>query len=124
MLLKILLVGIGGFVGAIFRYQISQWVHRFSESDLPVATLFVNGLGSFLLGLVTGLDLSEVWVLLCGTGGLGAFTTFSTFKLEAIQLHFQQKWKTFAIYIITSYGAGIGLAYAGFQIAQGVSSLS
>lgn len=122
MLWKILLVGIGGFVGAIFRYQISQWIHRFSKSDLPVATLFVNVLGSFLLGLLTGLDLSEVWILLCGTGVLGAFTTFSTFKLEATQLHLKKKWRIFAIYIITSYGAGIGLAYAGFQITQWLSS--
>ena len=122
MLLKVLLVGVGGFVGAILRYQISQWIHLFSKSDLPIATLYVNILGSFLLGLLTGFDLSEVWILLCGTGILGAFTTFSTFKLEAIQLHLKQKWKTFAIYIITSYSAGIGLAFAGFQIAQWLST--
>jgi fluoride exporter len=122
ILLKIFLVGVGGFVGAILRYQVSQWIHHFSKSDLPLPTLCVNILGSFLLGLLSGFDLAEFWVLLCGTGVLGAFTTFSTFKLEAIQLHLKQKWKNLAIYIITSYSAGIGLAYAGFNFAQWLSS--
>ncbi|MYL48191.1 fluoride efflux transporter CrcB [Halobacillus litoralis] len=116
MLSKLLLVGAGGFIGAILRYGISQWINKRTTSALPVATLFVNLLGSFVLGLLTGLELSTFWVLFGGTGILGAFTTFSTFKLESVQLHFKKNWKTFVLYTVLSYTLGIALAWTGFQL--------
>lgn len=116
MLTKLLLVGAGGFIGAILRHGISQWISKRTVSALPVATLFVNLLGSFVLGLITGLDLSKFWVLFLGTGILGAFTTFSTFKLESIQLRFKKNWKTFILYTVLSYTLGITLAWTGFQL--------
>ncbi|MBX0358420.1 fluoride efflux transporter CrcB [Halobacillus sp. Nhm2S1] len=118
MLSKLLLVGAGGFIGAILRYGISQWINKRTASALPVATLFVNILGSFVLGLITGLDLSTLWVLFAGTGILGAFTTFSTFKLESVQLHFKKNWKTFVLYTVLSYTLGIALAWSGFHLGK------
>ncbi|MEC3884939.1 fluoride efflux transporter CrcB [Halobacillus sp. HZG1] len=116
MFIKLILVGAGGFIGAVLRYGISQWIGKRTASTLPVATLFVNLLGSFILGLLTGLDLSTFWVLFGGTGVLGALTTFSTFKLESVQLHFKKNWKTFILYTVLSYTFGIALAWTGFQL--------
>ncbi|WLR46495.1 fluoride efflux transporter CrcB [Halobacillus litoralis] len=122
MLSKLLLVGAGGFIGAILRYGISQWISKRTVSTLPVATLFVNLLGSFTLGLLTGLDLSNFSVLFLGTGILGAFTTFSTFKLESVQLRFKKNWKIFVLYTVLSYTLGIALAWTGFQLGGIFSS--
>lgn len=118
ILFKLFLVGAGGFIGAMLRYAISQWINNRSSSDLPVATLLVNTLGSFLLGIVIGLDVGTLWFILCGTGVLGAFTTFSTFKLESIQLHGKKKWKVLLLYTLLSYSLGIVLAYAGFALGR------
>ncbi|WP_082233024.1 fluoride efflux transporter CrcB [Halobacillus massiliensis] len=115
-LAHILLVGTGGAMGAVLRYLVSQIVNKNYTFQLPVATLLVNLLGSFLLGLLLSLELAESWNLLLGVGIMGAFTTFSTFKLEGIQLHANKKWKVFLQYNLISYGGGIFLAYAGFLL--------
>ncbi|CDQ17785.1 camphor resistance protein CrcB [Halobacillus karajensis] len=118
MLIKLLLIGSGGFIGAVTRYTVSQWINKRTATPFPFATLFVNILGSFLLGLLSGLNLTNGWILFCGTGILGSFTTFSTFKLESVQLHFKQQWKTFILYTVISYGAGILLAFCGCLIGN------
>ena len=74
----ILAVGTGGFLGAIARYYISQKLNKTVEDRLPLGTLAVNLFGSFLLGFILSIGLEEIYILLIGTGFLGAFTTFST----------------------------------------------
>ncbi|MGP4060303.1 fluoride efflux transporter CrcB [Halobacillus sp. H74] len=118
LIIKLLLVGLGGFCGAILRYAVSRWIENRTSSTLPTATLFINIAGSFLLGVLLGLDLTKTWFLLCGTGILGAFTTFSTFKLEAIQLHINKHRKSFTYYVLASYFFGICLAYTGFKFGR------
>jgi fluoride exporter len=113
-----LLVGTGGFFGAIARYSASQYFNKNHTLRLPAATLFVNILGSFLLGLLIGKGTGEMWSLLLGTGFLGSFTTFSTFKLEGIQLHVDKRRKDFILYIVICYGGGILLAFVGYEIGR------
>jgi fluoride exporter len=116
--LTFLLVAVGGFFGAIARYSASQYFNKNHSFRLPVATLFVNILGSFLLGLLIGHGTGEVWILLLGTGFLGSFTTFSTFKLEGIQLHVDRRRTDFILYNVICYGGGILLAFAGYRIGH------
>jgi fluoride exporter len=113
-----LLIGIGGFFGAIGRYAASQYFNKNHSFRLPVATLFVNILGSFLLGILIGNGTGEMWSLLLGTGFLGSFTTFSTFKLEGIQLHVDSRRKDFILYNIICYGGGILFAFIGYEIGK------
>ena len=89
-----LAVGIGGFVGAIARYQISeslsQWcVEKFGRA-YPLGTFVVNVLGCLLIGLLMTLAIekrfSEQTQKLLITGGLGSLTTFSTFGMDAVNL--------------------------------------
>ena len=89
---NLLLIGIGGFVGAIARFWLSGRVQDLSGSiGFPYGTLAINLVGCFLLGIlsylidVRGMFTPEVRSLLI-VGLLGAFTTFSTFSLETFNL--------------------------------------
>ncbi|MFG6496586.1 fluoride efflux transporter CrcB [Fictibacillus sp. UD] len=110
------LVATGGFFGAISRAAASKKINQYNKRELPLGTLLVNLAGSFLLGILIGININHSLFLLFGTGFLGAFTTFSTFKLENIQLHIKKKWKTFFLYIGLSYSLGILLVFAGLRI--------
>ncbi|MBP1916115.1 CrcB protein [Lederbergia galactosidilyticus] len=118
MMLSIFLVAVGGFFGAIARYGISNWLKGKYPSFFPIATLIVNLIGSFLLGWMIGANLGHSLQLLFGTGFMGAFTTFSTFKLESIQLQAEKKWKLLAFYLGITYTVGILLAFIGMKIGS------
>lgn len=117
-MIHILFVVIGGFFGAICRYSFTKLFNAKYTSKFPIATFIVNLLGSFLLGFVLG-NVENINVhLFVGTGFLGAFTTFSTFNLEAIQL-FERKEKILAImYICLTYLGGIIFAFSGFLLGK------
>ncbi len=91
-MLVILFVGVGGFIGAILRYLVTNWVQDTLHTlSLPYGTLTVNMVGCLLIGLLAGLTESrnllgpETRALIL-VGVLGGFTTFSTFGYETIQL--------------------------------------
>mgnify|MGYP000849745631 CR=1 FL=1 len=93
MINQILLVGLGGFFGAIARYGVYTLCTRLdilTATRFPLATLTVNVLGCFaagsLLGQFKNHPLFETLLPLCLVGFLGAFTTFSAFGVETIQL--------------------------------------
>ena len=87
MLQNVLIVALGGGLGAALRYLTSEWI---SSEGFPWATLAVNIVGSFLMGaLAVGLAeqvISKDLALLLGTGLLGGLTTMSAFSVETIQL--------------------------------------
>ncbi|WP_307254473.1 fluoride efflux transporter CrcB [Croceifilum oryzae] len=112
-----LLVGVGGFLGAISRFWISQRMNK-PMPRFPYGTFTINLLGAFLLGLASGMRLSEPWILLVGTGFLGAFTTFSTLHWESEQLRKSGKWEKFLWYLGMSYTIGIFLAFVGYWVGQ------
>jgi CrcB protein len=88
---RFLIVGIGGFVGACLRYLVSLISLKLWGVGFPYGTLIVNMAGGILIGLIMELGLTTDLVspalrLLLVTGMLGAFTTFSTFSYETINL--------------------------------------
>jgi CrcB protein len=86
-----LAVAVGGALGAMARYAVSIWVFNYSSDKFPYATLSVNVLGSFIMGILFVIIVeraalpAEMRSLLM-VGFLGAFTTFSTFSLDALSL--------------------------------------
>lgn len=79
---------VGGGLGSGARYLMDAAVMRGRSGAFPVGILLVNVLGSFLLGLLTGLGTSvaPVWMSILGVGVLGGFTTFSTVSTETALL--------------------------------------
>ncbi|HEU5362288.1 MAG TPA: fluoride efflux transporter CrcB [Gaiellaceae bacterium] len=76
-------VALLGGVGALLRFRLDSSIQRRFGGEFPLGTLAVNVLGSFCLGLLTGLSVTGDALLLEGTATLGSFTTFSTWMLEA-----------------------------------------
>lgn len=115
-IVNLLLVGLGGGAGAVTRFAMNQFIQNRSSLQWPLATLLINISGSFLLGLFIGSSINELVLLLIGTGFLGAYTTFSTLNLEAIQLKLAQRKKEFYLYLLLSYCGGILFAGIGLWI--------
>jgi CrcB protein len=114
---QMLLVGAGGFFGAICRFLLSQKWNR-PLPHFPYGTLMVNLVGAFLLGMLVGSALSKEWLLLFGTGFLGAFTTFSTFSWESLQLIQHKEWWKLFWYLTLTYTLGILFALLGFLAGE------
>ena len=118
------LVSIGGAIGAPSRLALSVLISRKMEYPaFPYATLTVNILGSFLLALLTWLaagrfGLSDSSRILLGTGVMGAFTTFSTFSVEAVLLMNQSRHVMAGIYVVGSVVLCVVAAYSGMHLAR------
>ena len=90
-MIRLLVVGLGGFLGAIARYSLSTFVQERYVGGFPVGTLTVNVLGCLLAGVLWSVAdqrdlLSENARIFPGVGFLGSLTTFSTFGREAVLL--------------------------------------
>lgn len=86
-----LAVALGGALGSMARYALSTWMCQISSHKFPYATLTVNVLGSFVMGIlfvviVERAALPQEMRSLLMIGFIGAFTTFSTFSLDALGL--------------------------------------
>ncbi|MCF7794107.1 MAG: fluoride efflux transporter CrcB [Candidatus Cloacimonetes bacterium] len=121
--MEFLLVGIGGFLGAVSRYGLSRVIHEnMTNSHIPLGTITVNVIGAFLFSyLLTAnyykLNLSAHTMLLLGTGFLGAFTTFSTFTHETLTV-FEQSLAKGLLYASIMLIAGYGSAIAGYVLGR------
>ena len=90
-MINIVYIAAGGALGAVMRYLVSTGIHSFLGRGFPYGTLTVNVLGSFMMGflfiyLLERSSLGPEWRALILIGFLGAFTTFSTFSIETLNL--------------------------------------
>lgn len=122
--MKILLIGAGGFLGAISRYYVSKGSTLVLGNRIPYGTLIVNVLGSFLLGLIFTLSVEKLAVsenmrFFIAVGFLGAFTTFSTFSVETLYLIEDGAYSSAFVYVMGNLLISLAAAFAGIYLARG-----
>lgn len=120
MLINFLLVALGASFGVITRSLTTKWMMKKWTLSFPLATFFINVTGSLFLGLITGMSIETKLSLLCGTGFLGAYTTFSTFNVENIELIRRKKIRTLISYAGGTYIFGILAAFLGILLGNGI----
>lgn len=118
----VVLVALGAAVGAPARYLIDQFIQTRHDSLFPWGTFAVNIAGSLLLGLFTGLPVSEPVMAAVGVGFCGALTTYSTFGYETVRLAQNRAWCYAAVNVTASILAGLGAAYGGLVFAQALTT--
>ena len=120
--MKLLIIGLGGFIGAVMRYSVSGWVQKLFSENFPYGTLAVNILGSFVLGYFLFMSetrsvLNPHWRHFIAIGMMGALTTFSTFSYETFallqeNLYGQALLNTFLNVILTIIAVWAGMIIA------------
>lgn len=123
---EILIVALGGGIGAVSRYLTSNWAIARLGTDFPYGTLIVNIVGCFIIGLfmalaVDRLNISPYWRLFVTVGFLGGLTTFSSFSYETLNL-LENSMLLPAFYNIgLNLFGGLGAAWLGVGLVKFIS---
>jgi CrcB protein len=118
----LILVMLGGAVGAGLRFGLSVWALQRFGADFPWGTLSVNLIGSLLMGLLAGAVAREAagmpvhW--LAGVGLLGGFTTFSAFSLETAAMIEGGRMTLALTYALSSVIGAVLLFFAGLWLGR------
>ena len=120
---NLLLVGLGGAFGALFRFFLSFFSNQLFQSEFPFSTFFINIIGCIALGGFLRYhslyhEFNEGLKLFVMVGVLGGFTTFSAFSMEAISLLNNSKYLLGCIYIFFS----VFLSLLGFTVGYLLSN--
>ena len=117
-------IAVGGAAGALLRYLVSGWAYALLGEGFPWGTLSVNLIGSFLIGflwrLFDQIAIAPNTRTLIFVGGLGAFTTFSTYGLESLNLLRSGQYKLGLLNMLGSNVLGILFVFLGFVAARAV----
>lgn len=124
-ILTITSIAAGGAMGALARHGVNVVSSHALGTGFPYGTLFVNIMGSFIMGCLIA-SFAHIWqppktvqpFLI--TGFLGAFTTFSTFSLDAVALYERGAYMLSAGYIAGSVILSIGALFAGLTLIRGI----
>ena len=119
MLKNILLIGLGGFVGSIARFLVSRLNNRVEWLSIPMGTLVVNVIGSFLIGFLIGISekspiLTVELRMFLMVGLCGGFTTFSSFTGENLMLMRNGQFLPLFLYTGLSILLGFAAVYFGY----------
>jgi CrcB protein len=122
---SLLLIGLGGFVGAVSRYIVDGLVTDRTGGTFPWGTLAVNASGTFLLGLLFAMatERAALPAEIRGPlmiGFLGAYTTFSTYLLESWRLIESGAWGLAALNLGGSVAIGLLALLAGLTLGRAV----
>ena len=107
--MTVLLVALGGAVGAPLRFAVASWL----DDEVPWGTLAVNVAGSFVLGLLVSVSVDGPGYALLGVGFCGGLTTYSAFAVQTVRL----SWRG-AAYAVGTVVLSVGAAALGYALGQ------
>jgi fluoride exporter len=122
--MKLLLVALGGALGALARYGVATAVSKRFGTGFPLATMLINITGcaviGFFLAAVNGRwsGIHEGWTYLIPIGFVGAYTTFSTYEYELARLMEVGAWARFAAYFVLSNTIGFAAVVGGIWLGR------
>ncbi len=120
---QMLAIAAGGAVGALMRYWVSIGVYALVGRSFPYGTLVVNVLGSLAMGLlfvllIERMDVGSIWRAALLVGLLGAFTTFSTFSIETLNLVEEGAYTRALMNVVLSVVLCIVAAWVGVKLGR------
>ncbi|MEU1692183.1 fluoride efflux transporter CrcB [Streptomyces hirsutus] len=122
--MRLLLVLLGGAIGAPLRYLTDRAVQARHDTVFPWGTFAANVTGSMILGTLTGAALSGAaskdMQLFLGAGLCGALTTYSTFSYETLSLAAAGARFLAFVNVAASVVAGLGAVFIGLAVAKAV----
>lgn len=124
-MLKYVMVGIGGFLGAIARFWLGGYVGDRMGSRFPWGTFIINCSGSFVIGFIITLlaertHWSPNWRYLIPVGFVGAYTTFSTFEYETLRAMQDGNFVIAALNVVLSVVLGFVAVWIGIVAGQAI----
>ncbi len=125
--MQLVAIGVGGAIGAVLRFVISGIAYNLLGQNFPWGTLVVNMIGCFLIGLFAQLfeeiAISPNLRVLVLVGGLGAFTTFSTYALENVNLLRDGEFGLAFLDVVVSTVLGVVFVFLGMALANYLSAI-
>lgn len=120
---QLLAIAAGGAIGSVLRYAVSTGVYSVAGREFPYGTLVVNVVGSLLMGLlfvllIERMDVPGIWRMALLVGLLGAFTTFSTFSIETLNLMQSGDYVRALSNVFLSIVLCIGATWIGFRLGR------
>ena len=113
---------VGSSVGGAARYLSQEFVQKHFPSFIPLSTLSVNIIGSFIIGIIYALSersrISPEVRILIATGFCGGFTTFSSFAFENVKLMQDGEFLNVALYVVLSVVIGFVAVYLGILFTK------
>lgn len=118
-----LVIALGGALGAMSRAFLSAQFTKLLGTSFPFATLAINFIGSFLMGIcaviiLDYLKMTGYWRELIMVGFLGALTTFSTFSMEGLNLLHAGQWLAAIVYFLVSVVGCVFACFVGWYMAK------
>ena len=125
-MINLLAIAIGGAIGAVFRYVLGNQISVIFGTNFPFSILIINVIGSFFMGMaIESFNLfsisNEPLQKFLTVGILGAFTTFSTFSLDALDLIMKNRISDAFLYVSASVLLAIVFLLLGIQFIKLVS---
>tara|TARA_Y100000746_G_C15156307_1_gene307141 strand:- start:182 stop:544 length:363 start_codon:yes stop_codon:yes gene_type:complete len=120
--MNIFLICLGGSLGAVSRFYLSNLFNKSENLEIPIGILFVNIFGCFLLGLFYNLmdsNLEKFFTPFLFVGFLGAFTTFSAFSRESLDLISSGNFWAALVYVSVSIFSCLGATWIGMYLTKG-----